>query len=140
MERTLALETTKKIGKEIRLYGWVNRRRDHGKLVFIDLKDRSGIVQVVGEKGLSDLRISDVIELVGKVRERPKELVNPKLPTGKVEVRVEKENHKLEFQNVRVSNENPECGSSTQLSFNIINIGSKKEKEIRENTSDCSFE
>jgi aspartyl-tRNA synthetase len=90
MERTLALETNKKVGKKVRLCGWVERRRDHGKLVFIDLKDSSGLVQVVGEEGLGDLRISDVIEVEGKVRKRPKELVNPKLPTGKVEVGVEK--------------------------------------------------
>lgn len=90
MERTLALETLKKSGKKVRLCGWVERRRDHGQLVFIDLKDRSGLVQIVGEKGLGDLRISDVIEVEGKVRPRPKQLINPKLPTGKVEVGMEK--------------------------------------------------
>jgi nondiscriminating aspartyl-tRNA synthetase len=90
MERTLALETIKKSGKKVRLCGWVERRRDHGQLVFIDLKDRSGLVQIVGEEGLGDLRISDVIEIEGKVRPRPKQLINPKLPTGKVEVGVEK--------------------------------------------------
>lgn len=90
MERTPARDTIEKIGKETKLCGWVDRRRDHGKLVFIDLKDRSGIVQIVGEKELGDLRISDVVEIEGKVRRRPKELVNPKLPTGEVEVKVEK--------------------------------------------------
>jgi aspartyl-tRNA synthetase len=90
MERTLAKDTIKKVGKKIRLCGWVDRRRDHGELVFIDLKDRSGVVQVVGEKELGELRISDVVEVEGKIRKRPKELVNPKLPTGEVEVEVEK--------------------------------------------------
>lgn len=90
MERTLAVDTPKKIGKKIKLSGWVDRRRDHGKLVFIDLKDRSGIVQIVGKEELGELRISDVIEVEGKVRKRPKELINPKLPTGEIEVGVEK--------------------------------------------------
>jgi len=90
MERTLAAETPKKIGKKVKLSGWVDRRRDHGKLVFIDLKDRSGIVQIVGKEKLGELRISDVIEIEGKVRKRPKKLVNPKLATGKIEVSVEK--------------------------------------------------
>lgn len=90
MERTLAAETPKKIGKKIKLNGWVDRRRDHGKLVFIDLKDRSGFVQIVGKEELGELRISDVIEVEGKVRKRPKELVNPKIPTGEVEIGVEK--------------------------------------------------
>jgi len=90
MARTLVLDTLKKVGKEVRLCGWVDRRRDHGKLVFIDLKDRSGIVQIVGEKGLGNLRIADVIEIEGKVKKRPQGLINPKLPTGEIEISVEK--------------------------------------------------
>lgn len=90
MERTLALETIKKIGEKVRLAGWVYTRRDHGKLVFIDLRDRSGIVQVVGGKELGNLRPEDVVEVIGKVRKRPKEMVNPKIPTGTVEIEVEK--------------------------------------------------
>lgn len=90
MERTLALQVAKRMGKKVRLFGWVDRRRDHGQLVFIDLKDRSGVVQVVGKEKLGDLRISDVVEIEGKVRKRPKDLANPKIPTGAVEVGVEK--------------------------------------------------
>ena len=90
MGRTLALETTRKIGKKVRLCGWVNTRRDHGKLVFIDLRDRSGIVQIVGGRGLAGLRPEYVIEVVGKVVKRSKETINPKIPTGKVEVKCQK--------------------------------------------------
>ena len=50
MQRTLTADTTKKIDEEVRLLGWVNKRRDHGKLVFIDLRDRSGFVQIIGEE------------------------------------------------------------------------------------------
>lgn len=89
MQRTLALDTPKKVGKKVSLLGWVNRRRDHGKLVFIDLRDRSGIVQVVGGEELGELHPECVIEVVGKVRKRPKNLINPKLLTGKVEVGAE---------------------------------------------------
>jgi len=90
MERTLALETTKKVGKKVKVAGWVYARRDHGKLVFIDLKDKSGLVQVVGEEKLGDLRIAAAIEVEGKVRKRPKELNNPKIKTGKIEIKTEK--------------------------------------------------
>ena len=95
MQRTLAAETPKKIGKKVRLCGWVDRRRDHGKLVFIDLKDRSGVVQIVissspSEVSIVKLRISDVIEIEGRINKRPKEMVNPRLPTGKVEVGIDK--------------------------------------------------
>jgi aspartyl-tRNA synthetase len=90
MERLLVSETPKKIGQKVRLCGWVNRRRDHGKLVFIDLRDRSGVVQIVGKEKLGELRISDVIEVVGRVKKRLKGTINPKLPTGKIEVGLEK--------------------------------------------------
>jgi len=88
MERTLTTETVKKIGQKVRLCGWVNSRRDHGKLVFIDLRDRSGVVQVVGGKELGSLRPEDVVEIRGEVKKRPSKLANPNLSTGKVETQV----------------------------------------------------
>lgn len=90
MKRTMSIEASKMVGKKVRLCGWVDRRRDHGKLVFIDLKDRQGLIQVVGQEKLGDLRIGDVIEIVGKVNKRPAKMINSKLPTGKIEVAVEK--------------------------------------------------
>lgn len=89
MARTLARDTVNKVGETVTIKGWVNTRRDHGKLVFIDLRDRSGIVQGVGGAELSELRPEDVVEIAGKVAKRPENLVNPKIPTGEVEVRVE---------------------------------------------------
>lgn len=68
------------------LSGWIHARRDHGKLVFVDLRDRTGIIQVVGGKELKELRPEDVVEIAGLVRQRPPHLVNPKLETGRVEV------------------------------------------------------
>lgn len=98
MERTLALETTQKIGQEVTLKGWVNRRRDHGKIIFLDLRDRSGLVQLVisqpeglGEKTLSvveEIRSEFVIEVQGVVRARSEKTINPNLPTGMIEVQV----------------------------------------------------
>ncbi len=95
MKRTLANKTIEKIGEEVRLNGWVHNRRDHGKLIFIDLRDRSGLVQLVflpeskeiyqlGNK----LRGEWVIEVKGKINKRPDKMVNEKIPTGKVEVEV----------------------------------------------------
>jgi len=90
MLRKLAIETIGEIGKKVKLCGWVNSRRDHGKLVFIDLRDRSGIIQLVGDEKLGDLRTADVVEVGGLVKERPQNLVNPKIATGKIEIEVEK--------------------------------------------------
>lgn len=89
-ERTLAGETIKKIGKKVALFGWVNSRRDHGKVVFIDLRDRSGLVQVVLRDLKVDPRDEDVLKVEGEVVKRSAETVNPDLPTGKVEVKASK--------------------------------------------------
>jgi nondiscriminating aspartyl-tRNA synthetase len=89
MERTLISETIKKVGQKVRLCGWVNTRRDHGKMVFLDLRDRSGIVQVVGDEKLGELRPEDAVEILGLVKERPSEMVNEKIFTGKIEIQAE---------------------------------------------------
>lgn len=86
--------TEKDCRKELTLAGWVNTRRDHGGLIFIDLRDRSGIVQVVmspqyGEDAFhkaKDVRSEYVLAIRGIVRERSPETVNPKMQTGKIEV------------------------------------------------------
>ncbi len=81
-------------GKKVTLCGWVAKRRDHGKLIFIDLRDRYGYTQVVfipkesGEahKLASDLRNEFVVKLTGTVNKRPSGTINAKLPTGEVEI------------------------------------------------------
>jgi nondiscriminating aspartyl-tRNA synthetase len=90
MKRTLVVETPKKTGQKVRLSGWVNRRRDHGKLIFIDLRDRSGIIQIVGDKILADLRAEHVVEIEGQVKKRSPKTINPALPTGKIELEAQK--------------------------------------------------
>jgi len=86
MKRTLIAETIKKVGQKVRICGWVETRRDHGKLVFIDVRDRTGIIQVVGGSELGDLKPQDVVEIVGEVQKRPEKMINKDLPTGMVEV------------------------------------------------------
>ena len=85
---------TNDIGKEVILFGWVHRRRDHGGVIFIDLRDREGIVQVVLDPEFSqevhnkgrDIRAEYVLEIKGVVKNRPVESINEELPTGHVEV------------------------------------------------------
>ncbi len=78
-------------GKEVELYGWVARRRDHGGVTFLDLRDRWGIVQVVVRTAsvASDVRGEYVVRARGTVRRRPAGAENPKLATGEIEVDVE---------------------------------------------------
>lgn len=81
-------------GKSVVLLGWVNRRRDHGNLIFLDLRDRYGISQVVLDKDLSpaghakaeQARPEYVVAAIGKVRLRGKDVINPKMATGEIEV------------------------------------------------------
>jgi aspartyl-tRNA synthetase len=85
-----------RVGSEARVAGWVHRRRDHGGLVFIDLRDRTGIVQLVfnpDEAGAAfelghKLRAEDVLSATGSVVQRSPETVNTDLPTGEVELKV----------------------------------------------------
>src|SRR5580692_7163729 len=81
-------------GQSVILMGWVNRRRDHGNLIFLDLRDRTGISQIVLDNDLSAeahgkaeiVRPEYVVAAIGKVRLRGKEVVNPKMATGEIEV------------------------------------------------------
>ena len=96
MPRFLIKDTSKNIGGKVRVCGWVNTRRAHGKILFIDLRDRSGILQVVfvpSNKEVYDLaqtlRPEWVVEIVGQIVKRPENMVNPKIGTGHVEMSVE---------------------------------------------------
>lgn len=88
MERSLILDTPSKIGDRVRLEGWANTVRDHGKITFIDLRDRSGVIQCVGAN-LEHVSPESVIEIIGTVAKRPEKLVNNKIKTGSVEIQIE---------------------------------------------------
>jgi aspartyl-tRNA synthetase len=89
MERTLIKDTIKTVGRPVLLKGWVNSVRSHGQIGFFDLRDRSGLVQVVHQGELT-LKPESVVYVAGKVVKRPEKLVNPKIITGRVEVQAEK--------------------------------------------------
>ena len=82
------------VGKEVTLAGWVNRSRDHGGLIFIDLRDREGVTQVVFNPDISshahrlaaEARLEYVLQVKGKVHQRPEGMENPELATGQIEV------------------------------------------------------
>jgi len=86
------------IGKTVTLYGWVDRRRDHGGVIFLDLRDRSGIVQIVSDpqrtpdsyEQANALRNEYVVQISGRVTQRPGESLNPRIPTGEVEIYADK--------------------------------------------------
>ena len=81
------------VGETVRLSGWVHRKRDHGHLLFVDLRDHYGITQIVADtdspafKTLDRIRVESVVTVEGKVVARSKETVNPNLATGEIEVK-----------------------------------------------------
>jgi len=82
------------VGEIVILYGWVDRRRDHGGVIFLDLRDRTGLVQIVSDpertpqsySQADELRSEYVVKVTGLVSRRPEDSLNPRLPTGEVEV------------------------------------------------------
>jgi aspartyl-tRNA synthetase len=94
MKRTLAIEATSLTGESVKVQGWVHSRRDHGGLLFIDLRDHTGIIQLTLGQGTEDfelageLRDEFVIEVTGTIAERADELKNPNIPSGSVELLV----------------------------------------------------
>lgn len=93
MKREYIVDLTKKTGQEVEIYGWVNSRRDHGKIIFFDLRDNTGLLQVVSTpkneksyKVASELSSEDVIMVKGSLKERPEANVNKDLTTGKLEL------------------------------------------------------
>lgn len=96
MTRTLALEATQKVGETITAKGWVHTRRDHGGLIFIDLRDHTGLLQLVIQpekaeafKQAEDIRDEYVISVTGTIKERAGELKNDKIATGGIELVVD---------------------------------------------------
>jgi len=97
MERIYTTQAIKHIGAQIKLRGWVNSRRNHGKIIFIDLRDKKGIIQIVFSNNLKPefynlsqkLRPEWVIEVTGEAVKRPKEMENLKIETGAIEIKAE---------------------------------------------------
>src|SRR5688572_17981632 len=90
MERTLILDCNNKVSEDVKISGFIQTKRDHGKITFLDVTDRSGIIQVVvGGGSGKDLGLQDAISLIGKVNKRPENLVNKNIPTGEIEIYTE---------------------------------------------------
>ena len=83
------------VGETARLSGWIHRRRDHGQLVFLDLRDHFGLTQCVVDiedetfKAVEKARVESVVTITGRIVSRDAETINPRLPTGEVELRID---------------------------------------------------
>lgn len=127
------------VGKEVTLCGWVFRRRDHGGVIFVDLRDREGVIQVVFDPKISEavhkkaesLRLEYVIAVKGKVRRRPAGTENENLKTGKVEIEVFELKILSESQPLPFSLEEMELdkvSENVRLKYRYLDIRSEKLK------------
>lgn len=116
MDRTLIIDTVIKVGQQVTLFGWVNTVRSHGKIAFIDLRDRSGIIQTVDLTGKLNVGHEYVVKIEGLVKKRPEKMINPKIVTGQVEVEIKE----LEILN-----------KSVELPFPLDSSGYEINEEVR---------
>ena len=123
-------------GERVRLSGWVHRKRDHGQLLFVDLRDVSGLSQCVIDissplfAALEAVRPESVITVTGEVVERSQETVNPELPTGQVEVRVEE----FALQSAAALlplqvNSEEDAGEETRLRYRYLDLRREKMRD-----------
>lgn len=87
-QRVSVISCLESVGREVTLYGWADSVRDHGKLTFVDLRDRTGLIQCVGYQKMSDVSTEDVLKITGTIKKRPEKLVNPAVSTGTIELDV----------------------------------------------------
>ena len=135
MERTLIIDTPKFVGQTVKLCGWVHVRRDHGKIIFVDLRDRSGIIQTViipdyaeTHDNAKRLRSEFVIEMEGTVKERPMSARNEKTPTGSVELEVTAINILNEAKNppFEIIKDTQEVNEEARLKYRYLDLRTER--------------
>lgn len=128
----------KDIGKEVTLCGWCNTYRDHGGIIFIDLRDRSGIVQLVfdpkdsqqAHKIASEVRDEYVLVAKGKVRKRGEGLENPKLKTGQIEVLIDELNIENKSLTPPIAVGDESVGEDVRLKYRYLDLRNPRLQEI----------
>lgn len=135
MKRISIIETPKFIGQTVKLAGWVHIRRDHGRLIFVDLRDGSGIIQTVIIPDHSEaydnakrLRSEFVIEMEGLVKERPMSAKNEKSPTGMVELEVASINILNEAKTTpfEINKDTAEIHEDLRLQYRYLDLRSER--------------
>jgi len=131
MERILTSETPNKKGEQVTMAGWVHTRRDHGKIIFLDLRDRKGLIQVVITPDSKEsyeiaqtIRPEWVVEIQGTIKERPDNLKNPNLPTGDIELVAETLTVLSEAKTLPlpIDTDGYEIGEETRLKYRYLDL------------------
>lgn len=125
-------ETPKKVGETVKIEGFVNIVRAHGKIAFADITDRSGVLQVVGGPDIAALKSQYAVSIEGKVNQRPQKMVNDKIATGTVEMFAEKVTvlSKAEEMPFDMGAEELNLELPTLLDYRTLSLRHKKIKDI----------
>lgn len=147
--RILSNEIKNNEGEIVELKGWVDSRRDHGKLIFIDLRDRKGIAQVVFAPGNKDLlaladkiRPEWVVRISGKVQRRPEGMVNKDIPSGEHEVSAEKLDILTEAKTLPfdISGDGFEINEELRMKYRYLDLRRKRmQRNIRDRSKILAF-
>jgi len=138
MKRILNAETTKQIGKKVKVCGWVNSVRSHGKIIFIDVRDWSGFLQLVfipknkeAYEAVKMVRPEWVVEITGKVNKRPDKMINSDMETGKVELLAEELNVLSEAKTLPFSIEGDgyEIDEEKRMKYRYLDIRRERVKK-----------
>ncbi len=149
MERTHIGKLKEKVGAEVKIAGWIDIRRDHGKLIFLDIRDASGKVQAVAlpshaeaHKAASTVRTEWVIEATGKINERPEKMMNKEEPNGAIELEL----LSLSFLNEAktppfdVRGDGKEIGEESRLEYRYVDLRRPRmQKNIRNRAKVTQF-
>jgi len=137
MTRFLVKDTAKHVGEKVKVQGWVNVRRVHGKIVFIDLRDKSGVLQLVfipsnkeAYEAAEKIRPEWVIEAVGQIVKRPANMVNDKIETGQVEMPVEELKVLSEAETLPLSIEGDgyDIGEEVRMKYRYLDLRRERMK------------
>lgn len=130
--RTFIKDSVAKVDEKVFLQGWVATKRDHGKLTFIDLRDRTGIVQCVGFGKMGELTTESVIEIIGTVKKRPDRMVNPHIATGTIEVSVDEYNvlNKAEEMPIQIDTSGHEISEEVRLRYRYLDLRRERMQKI----------
>ncbi|MFA5172966.1 MAG: aspartate--tRNA ligase [Candidatus Paceibacterota bacterium] len=147
--RTLIKDIVKKEGEEVELSGWVAVRRDHGKLIFIDLRDRSEMTQVVflpsnaeAHKMAEEIRPEWVVKIKGKVNRRPENMVNKEMTTGEFEIEALEIEilNKAETPPIEIESDGYEIGEEVRMKYRYLDLRRNRlQKNIRKRARIMSF-
>jgi aspartyl-tRNA synthetase len=132
MQRTLISQTPLLVGETVTLMGWVATKRDHGKITFIDLRDRSGLVQCVAYQMMGELTTESVVSLTGLVKARPEKMVNQELPTGTVEIDVKAYEvlNPAEELPIQVEGDGKEVSEEVRLKYRYLDLRRERMQRV----------